>query len=127
MNKSNNATLRCWTQNGKTSALIGLLRSQDTGWHNLPKPEGPRSKVVTIRTTAFINIFKKSEICLNVLYTDLRTNSVYFPNSINSVFVIDMLCFCEVRDCKSLRPVAYCYLVPPTSREADVNTSITKS
>jgi hypothetical protein len=61
MNNINNATLRCWTQNGKNSARIGLLRMQDAGWHDLPKPDGPRRKVVTIRTTTFINIQKDTE------------------------------------------------------------------
>jgi len=53
----------------ESSVLIVLLGRQHTDRHNLQTPEGPRSKVITIRTTDFYT-FKISEICprLRTLY-----------------------------------------------------------
>jgi len=52
-NNNNNATLRIWTQKGNSSALIGLFGRQDADRHDLQRPERPRSKMLTIRTTDF--------------------------------------------------------------------------
>jgi hypothetical protein len=65
LSKRTAANLLSWTQKGNSSALIGLLGKQDAGWHCLPRTEGPRSTVITIRTTAFIQKLRK----LRKLYT----------------------------------------------------------
>jgi len=62
----------------ESSTLIGLLGRQDTDRHNLQTPEGPRSKVVTIRTTDF-QTFKNSEICRKLCTLHMYQNSGYFP------------------------------------------------